>query len=202
VTNRQLVHVIDDDPALLHSVGLLLSTEGYGVKTYNCAEDFLQNTDENETGVVVTDVQMKGISGVELLSRMKDRGLHLPVVVISAYANIPLAVQAMKQGAIDLLEKPFRADVLMSSVKHAFARGAGAAESPEAQECLARFASLSTRENEVLDGLLRGQPNKIIAHEMGISQRTVEIHRANLMKKTQAGSLAELVRLALSVSRP
>jgi len=195
----QNVHVIDDDPALLDSVGLLLRTEGYAVKTYSSAEDFLEAIGPGDAGCIVTDVRMAGMSGLELLAKLKERGAFPPVIVITAHGDIPLAVQAMKQGAVDLLEKPFHADALLKAVGEAFSRGKKEQESEEAaQQNLARLYGLSAREKEVLEGLLRGQPNKIIAFELGISQRTVEIHRANLMKKTGAASLAELVRLALA----
>lgn len=196
----QLVHVVEDDPDVLHSIQLLLTAEGFAVKTYASAENFLDLVDATAQGCVVTDVRMPGISGVELLSKIKERGLATPVVVITAHGDIPLAVHAMKLGAVDLLEKPFRPDVLISSIRQALARRQGDQESETAQENLKRLSTLSARESDVLKGLLKGLPNKIIAHELGISPRTVEIHRANVMKKTRAGSLAELVRMALSVA--
>lgn len=200
MSGGQVVHVVEDDPDVLHSIQLLLTAEGFNVRTYASAENFLDLADATAQGCVVTDVRMPGMSGVELLSKIKERGLATPVVVITAHGDIPLAVHAMKLGAVDLLEKPFRPDVLISSIRQALVRRHGDHESETAQENLKRLSTLSARESDVLKGLLKGLPNKIIAHELGISPRTVEIHRANVMKKTRAGSLAELVRMALSVA--
>jgi two-component system response regulator FixJ len=138
------------------------------------------------------------MTGIELLLKVKNMGLSLPVVVISAHADVPLAVQAMKEGALDLLEKPFTDESLLSAVRQALAYDSGKrARDLQAQEIQRRLTTLTSRENEVLAALLRGQPNKIIAHELGISVRTVEVHRANVMAKMQAGSLPELVRMSL-----
>lgn len=200
MTAARLVHLIDDDVALLHSVGLLLKTEGYEVRTFRSAEEFLAAASPTGADVVVTDVNMAGISGIELLAKMKERELSMPVIVLTAYANVGLAVQAMKHGARDLLEKPFAAEDLLAAIGQAFAESAGEGVDGKLQALLDRFAGLSRREKEVLDGVLRGQANKLIAHELGISRRTVEIHRANLMRKTGAGSIAELVRLTLAVA--
>ncbi|HMK89792.1 MAG TPA: response regulator FixJ [Methylocystis sp.] len=199
MTSPRLVHVIEDDPGVLHSIELLLSAEGFEVKTYASAESFLEGIGSSLQGCVVTDVRMPGMSGVELLSKIKDRGLAAPVVVITGHGDIPLAVRAMKLGALDLLEKPFRPEDLISSIRQALSIRHAGREGDEALERQRRLATLSARESDVLKGLLKGLPNKIIAHELGISPRTVEIHRANVMKKTQAGSLAELVRMSLGV---
>lgn len=197
---KPIVHIVDDDPAVLHSLHMLLTAEGYEVKTYPCAEDFLKGARPAQASCLVTDVRMPGMSGVELLPKMKELALEMPVIVITAHGDVPLAVQAMKLGAVDLLEKPFQPDALLGAIEQALSRASGREANPKALENMARLATLSGRESEVLKGLLKGHPNKIIAHELGISQRTVEIHRANVMKKTRAGSLAELVRMALNVS--
>ena len=203
MTASQTVHVIDDDDALRDSVRLFLVNEGLEVKTYASAIDFLSGLAAAPTGCVVTDVRMPGMSGMELLAHLAERGAPLPVIVVTGHADVPLAVRAMKQGAVDLLEKPFRAEDLVGAVRRALASGRGPHpdEAEAAREANARRAALSARENEVLDRLIRGQPNKIIAYEMGISPRTVEVHRANVMKKTQAGSLSDLVRMFMSVER-
>jgi len=202
MSDQQIIHVIDDDDALRDSVRLLLANEGFKVKTYGSATDFLSALDYASTGCVVTDVRMPGVSGMELLAHIAAKGLALPVIVVTGHADVPLAVRAMKQGAVDLLEKPFQADELIGAIRRALAIGKDSHMSEtNVQEALARLATLSVRENEVLDRLIKGQPNKIIAYEMGISPRTVEVHRANVMKKTQAGSLSELVRMFLNVDR-
>jgi len=202
MSDQQIVHVIDDDDALRDSVRLLLVNEGFSVKTYGSATDFLAALDYAPIGCVVTDVRMPGVSGMEVLAHIAAKGLALPVIVVTGHADVPLAVRAMKQGAVDLLEKPFQADELIGAVRRALAIGKDSqTNETNVQEALARLATLSVRENEVLDRLIKGQPNKIIAYEMGISPRTVEVHRANVMKKTQAGSLSELVRMFLNVDR-
>jgi two-component system, LuxR family, response regulator FixJ len=202
MSDQEIVHVIDDDDALRDSVRLFLANEGLNVKTYASATEFLSALDSAAFGCVVTDVRMPGMSGMELLAHLASRSLALPVVVVTGHADVPLAVRAMKQGAVDLLEKPFRAEDLIGAVRRALVSGRGSqTNDAQTREAMARLATLSARENEVLDRLIRGQPNKIIAHEMGISPRTVEVHRANVMKKTQAGSLSELVRMFLNLER-
>jgi two-component system response regulator FixJ len=202
MSEQEIVHVIDDDDALRDSVRLFLANEGLNVKTYASATEFLSALDSAAFGCVVTDVRMPGMSGMELLAHLASRSLALPVVVVTGHADVPLAVRAMKQGAVDLLEKPFRAEDLIGAVRRALVSGRGSqTNDAQTREAMARLATLSARENEVLDRVIRGQPNKIIAHEMGISPRTVEVHRANVMKKTQAGSLSELVRMFLNLER-
>lgn len=154
----------------------------------------------DETGCVVTDVRMPDMSGFELLAKMKDRRLALPVIVITANADVPLAIQAMKQGAVDLLEKPFEEDALLDSIRHALTpNNSEQARAAEIAMILARRATLTGRESEVLAGLLEGQPNKAIAHELRIRVQTVEIHRANVMAKMGAASLSALLRMSLLV---
>ncbi len=202
MSDRQTVHVIDDDDALRDSVRMFLVNEGLSVRTYSSADEFLAELNALQPGCVVTDVRMPGMSGMELLSHIASRGLSLPVIVITGHADVPLAVRAMKQGAIDLLEKPFKAEELIGAIRRGLALGRDArTNGAPAEVARARRAMLSARESEVLDRLIRGQPNKIIAYEMGISPRTVEDHRANVMKKTQAGSLSELVRMFLNADR-
>jgi two-component system response regulator FixJ len=202
MSDQQIVYVIDDDDALRDSVRLFLVNEGLTVKTYGSANEFLAGLEALQSGCIVTDVRMPGMSGMELLAHIAARGLSLPVVVVTGHADVPLAVRAMKQGAIDLLEKPFKAEELIAAVRGGLALGKDARlNGGPAEVALARRAMLSVRENEVLDRLIKGQPNKIIAYEMGISPRTVEVHRANVMKKTQAGSLSELVRMFLNAER-
>lgn len=200
MSGAKIVHVIDDDPAVRDLLGLLLTTEDYAVRTHSSARDFLEQVERERAGCVVTDVRMPEMSGFDLLTEMRERRLALPVIVITAHADVPLAVQAMKAGAIDLLEKPFDDAALLASIQLAFERGCGAEEiSAEAQTVSERLATLTAREGEVLAGLLKGQSNKLIGHELGISVRTVEVHRASVMAKMHAGSLSELVRMSLLV---
>jgi two-component system response regulator FixJ len=196
-----IVHIIDDDPIVCNSIRLLLATEGIEGRTYVSADDFLKTITPDDYGCVVTDVRLPGMSGVELLTHLAARGVSLPVIVITGHADVPLAVHAMKQGAVDFMEKPFSDVSLIASVRKALERSESQPEQNEvAQEIRARLSNLTARERDVLDGLLNGKSNKQIAGELGISYRTVEIHRANLMKKTQAGSLPELVRMSITVA--
>ena len=200
MTGGQTVHVIDDDDALRDSIRLFLTTEGLDVRTYASALEFLTDLDTLPAGCVVTDVRMPGMSGMELLARISAHGRTMPVIVVTGHADVPLAVTAMKEGAVDLLEKPFEVEELMGSVRRALALGQDALQSDaNAEEARTRLAALSGRETEVLDRLVKGQPNKVIAYEMGISPRTVEVHRANVMRKTQAANLSELIRMFLNV---
>ena len=197
-----VVHVIDDDEALRDSLRMFLANEGLEVRTYASADAFLVALEPAQTGCVVTDVRMPGMSGMELLAKIAELKVALPVIVITGHADVPLAVEAMKKGAVDFLEKPFEGDVLIEAVRRALEVGRDSLENASTvQEAQVRLATLTARETEVLDRLVRGQPNKVIAFEMGISPRTVEVHRANVMKKTQAGSLSELVRMFLDVER-
>ncbi len=196
------VHVIDDDEALRDSIRMFLVNEGLEVKTYASADAFLADLGTATADCVVTDVRMPGMSGMDLLAEIARLGLALPVIVVTGHADVPLAVRAMKNGAVDLLEKPFQGDDLIEAVRRALAVGRNSQQSAlSAQEAHARLATLTAREMDVLDRLVLGQPNKIIGFEMGISPRTVEVHRANVMKKTRAGSLSELVRMFLNVER-
>jgi two-component system, LuxR family, response regulator FixJ len=196
----KIVHIIDDDPVVCNSIRLLLEIEGIEAMTYFSAAEFLSAIGPHDCGCVVTDVRLPGMSGVDLLALIAARGLKFPVIVITGQADVPLAVHAMKQGAVDFLEKPFGDAVLVASVRKALQRNFTAPGKDAAtHEVRARLASLTSRERDVLEGLVVGKSNKSIANELGISFRTVEIYRANLMKKTQAGSLPELVRMAISV---
>jgi two-component system, LuxR family, response regulator FixJ len=193
-----VVHVIDDDEALRESLAFLLGTARLAVRTYETATAFLDGLPRAEPGCIITDVRMPGISGVELLRRLKSLEAPFPVIVITGHGDVPLAVEAMKLGAVDFLEKPFEDDALVAAVQSALGRHEhDARHAAEKAEILERIASLSERERQVLDGLVAGNPNKTIAFDLGISPRTVEIYRANVMTKMKAKSLSELVRMAL-----
>src|SRR5579862_656208 len=195
-----IVHVIDDDEALRESLIFLLRTAEIEAKSYASAAAFLDALPLVGVTCVITDVRMPGLSGIDLLRRVKELGIEVPVIVITGHGDVPLAVEAMRYGAIDFLEKPFDDEILLQSVRTALRQQASAAKRQnERAEIEARLAALSPRERDVLDGLVAGRANKQIAFELGISPRTVEIYRANLMDKMQAGSLSDLVRMALIV---
>jgi two-component system response regulator FixJ len=193
-----LVHVVDDDDAVRDSLAALLAAAGLGVRTYASAPDFLSCLGELDRGCVVTDVQMPGMSGLELLSRLSDRASAFPVIVLTGLADVPMAVEALKNGAWDFIEKPFDSEVLLSAVRAALDRLTETrARTSSIADYSQRVASLSARERDVLAGLVAGSSNKEIARTLDISPRTVESYRANIMMKTQAGSLSELVRMVL-----
>ncbi len=199
-SDQPLVHVIDDDDAIRQSLAFLLSTAKIEVKTYPSASAFLEALPGLVPGCIITDVRMPGISGIELVRRLKELGVGAPVIVITGHGDVPLAVEAMKIGAADFLEKPFDDEVLLASVRSALKQqDAETKRRSERGEVESRLATLSSRERDVLGGLVAGRANKQIAFDLGISPRTVEIYRANLMNKMQAGSLSELVRMALVV---
>jgi len=193
------VHVVDDDEAIRDSFRFMLEANGLKVETYDSAEAFLDRAASVAPGWIVTDMRMGGLSGLDLLKAVKGRGLSgMPVIVMTGHGDVPLAVEAMRAGAVDFLEKPFSEERLLEALRLARAGVTeDAARAGERQEAARRYAILSGRERDVLDGLLAGHPNKTIAFDLGISARTVEIYRANLMTKMQAGSLSELIRLAL-----
>jgi two-component system response regulator FixJ len=197
------VHVVDDDEAVRHSLDFLLRSAQLEVRTYESAVAFLAALPTLRQGVVVTDVRMPGLDGVELVRRMKASSIDLPVIVITGHGDIKLAVEAMKAGAVDFLEKPFDDEVLLASIRSAVAgRAAPVVDDTVTRDLQNRLRGLSAREAEVLAGLIEGKPNKTIAFDLGISPRTVEIYRANLMTKMHARSLAELIRMALSAQPP
>jgi len=194
------VHVIDDDEASRQSLEFLLQTADIEVETYASAAAFLDRVAGIGASCIITDVRMPGMSGIDLLRRLKDLKIEAPVIVITGHGDIALAVEAMKIGATDFLEKPFDDEVLLASVRSALRqRDADEKRNAERAEVESRLAALSNRERDVLTGLVAGRANKQIAYELGISPRTVEIYRANLMNKMQAGSLSDLVRMALVV---
>jgi two-component system response regulator FixJ len=198
-----VVHVIDDDDAARHSLKFLVECAGYRVADYDSALAFLATLDAPggpAPGCIVTDVRMPDMSGLELVDRLKQEGVTEPVIVITGHADVPMAIQAMKAGVVDFIEKPFSDDAILSVIRDALDRRSLTAELDEEQRAAAaRLASLSQREREVLERLVEGKANKVIAFELGISVRTVEVYRANVMTKMQVKSLPQLVRVALGV---
>ena len=199
--DRPTVDVIDDDEAVRDSLALVLGSAGIAVRTHVSAAAFLAALPTEPADCIVTDVRMPGVSGIDLLRELRALGVHTPVIVMTGHGDVPLAVEAMKLGALEFLEKPFDDRALLDGVARARA-GASRQRDHDARvaEIMARVGSLSERERQVMDALVRGQPNKVIAYELGISPRTVEVYRANLMTKMQAASLSELVRMTLLAS--
>jgi two-component system, LuxR family, response regulator FixJ len=197
------VHIVDDDPAVRDSLAMLLQTAGMSVRVYDSAVALLSVASELDAGCILTDVRMPEIDGLMLQRQLVALNQRLAVVVMTGHADVPIAVQALKAGARDFLEKPFDDERLIGVVKEALAASRQARQVNEAAESIvARLATLTYREREVLDRLVAGQPNKTIAHELGTSPRTVEVQRARVMEKMGARSLAELLRMVLAVEPP
>ena len=198
MARRGTVYVIDDDEAMRDSLHFLLDSANFEVLLFETAQTFLDTLSTVEFGCVVSDIRMPGIDGIELLKRIKASRTALPVIIMTGHGDIPLAVEAMKLGAVDFLEKPFEDDRLVARVDAALQQGeTGARDHALTQDIVARLESLSQRERQVMDGLVAGLSNKMIAHDYNISPRTIEVYRANVMTKMQASSLSELVRLAI-----
>lgn len=193
------VHIVDDDDAIRDSLSLLLGAAGLAVATYPSAEAFLAATTEGP-GCILIDVRMPGMGGLDLQEELARRGRRIPVILMTGHADVPIAVKAMKAGAVDFVEKPFDEKAMLAAIQRAFSLGLETARAEaEGAEIGSRLAQLTPREHEVLDALVAGKPNKIIAYELSISPRTVEIHRARVMEKMEARTLSDLVRMALSV---
>lgn len=198
-TPAATIYVVDDDDAVRDSLQALLESRGFAAAAYDSAEAFLAAYRPGGATCALVDLRMEGMDGIALLERLRADGIRLPVVLITGHGDVPVAVRAMKAGAADFIEKPYSNETLLASIARVLdAETATTGMSPEAAEAASRIAQLTPREREVLDQLVLGHPNKIIAHHLDISPRTVEIHRANLMKKMQADSLSHLVRMALS----
>ena len=192
------VYVIDDDAAMRDSLNFLLDAANFEVALFETATNFLEVLPRLDFGCVISDIRMPGIDGIELLRRMKLLDSRFPIVIITGHGDVPLAVEAMKLGAVDFLEKPFEDDRLIGIIEAAIRQNEPAAKDEAVtQDIAARIESLSPRERQVMDGLIAGHSNKMIARNYDISPRTIEVYRANVMTKMQAGSLSELVRLAM-----
>jgi two-component system response regulator FixJ len=194
------VYVIDDDPAMRDSLDFLLGSAGFTVRLFDSAQIFLNELSRIDTGCVVTDIRMPGIDGIELLRQLNSASgvRKLPVIIMTGHGDVPLAVEAMKLGALDFLEKPFEDERLVNMIETALSQSdSGSKSETISDEMASRVASLTQRERQVMQGLVTGQSNKVIAREYDISPRTVEVYRANVMTKMQAGNLSELVRFAI-----
>jgi len=196
--HEAIIYVIDDDDAVRQSLEFLLKTAGITVRGFESAKAFLEILPEIHSGCIITDVRMPEVTGIDLLRRVKELELDIPVIVITGHGDVALAVEAMKIGAVDFLEKPFDDDLLLAAVRSALSSEADAAKrKAEHAEIHEKLAALSNRERQVLEGLVAGKANKMIAFDLGISPRTVEIYRANVMTKMAANSLSDLVRMAM-----
>lgn len=199
MSDDAVVHVVDDDEAVRESIAFLLGTAKVPVRVYASANDLLQVLPSIKKGCIVTDIRMPGMSGLELLARLKDLGLQTPVIVITGHGDVRLAVEAMKLGATEFLEKPFDDELLLAGVRSALATStAETNRKTDRAEMQRRLSTLSQRERQVLDGLVVGHPNKTIAFDLKISPRTVEVYRANAMAKMEASSLSDLIRMAFT----
>ncbi len=201
MTQSKIVHLVDDDEAVRDSLAALLETHGFEVATYPSGEAFLAACPSGAIGCLLTDIRMPEMDGLTLQERVAAGYPGLSVVIMTGHADVPLAVRAMKAGAIDFIEKPFPAPIMIDALERALADTARRHEAAPRldPELAGRLEALTPREREVLDGLVAGLPNKTIAYDLGISPRTVEIHRARVMEKMRAKSLSELVRLALQL---
>jgi two-component system response regulator FixJ len=195
---KPTVYVVDDDQAVRDGLKALLTVSGYQVEPFDSAESFLAAIDRGATGCAILDIRMPGMNGLELQRELKRRGMALPVVIVTGHGDVPLAVAALKAGAVDFIEKPFDSDALLASIEEALRRGAAAlAFAFDRDTVTTRVAQLTPREREVLDLVVAGHPNKVVADRLGIAVRTVEIHRARVMEKMQARNLSELIRMAI-----
>ncbi len=193
-----VVHIVDDEEPVRKSLAFMLTVSGFAVRMHDSATAFLAAAPSIQSGCLVTDLRMPDISGVELIRRLQERQAGIPSVVITGHGDVPMAVEAMKAGALDFIEKPFEDEVLIAAVERAAQELDKNATSGDIRAVLERLGQLSEREREVLSGVVAGHANKTIAYDLDISPRTVEVHRANVMTKMEARSLPELVRMALA----
>jgi len=192
----RIVHIVDDDEAVRQSLAFLLGSAGLTVRLYDSASAFLAGLSAVKSGCLVTDMRMPEMTGIELLQQLRAKACRLPAIVITGHGDVPLAVEAMKAGAVDFIEKPFDQETILHAVQAALERGFEG-EGRDDPAVAARLGTLSERERQVLEGLVAGHTNKTIAYDLGISPRTVEVYRANLMTKMGARSLSELIRMAI-----
>ena len=199
-TPAETVIVVDDDEAVRSSLRLLMKSVGLAVETYGSASDFLAAYNAAVPGCLVLDVRMPGMSGLELQEQLNLKGAIIPVIFVTGHGDVPMAVEAMQHGAFDFLQKPFRDQDLLDRIQRALASDReNRAQLTQKDQIRARLESLTPREREVLQLMTRGRPNKLMAADLGLSQRTIEIHRARVMEKMQAASLAQLVRMTLEL---
>lgn len=196
---NSIVYIVDDDQAIRHAMGLLLKSVGLQHQVFASADEFLETHTGNNDGCLVLDIRMPGLSGLELQQKLTEMDSSLPIIFITGHGDIPMAVDAIQKGAFDFIQKPFRDQELLDRISEALSTARKReVEREHKTDVQDRIATLTNREHEVLDLVVTGKPNKIIAHELGVSQRTIEIHRARVMEKMRAKSLAELVRMHMA----
>jgi FixJ family two-component response regulator len=199
---RQLVYVIDDDEAVRDSMGMLLESADLPYCCYASAERFIEEHDGSQRGCLVVDIRMPGMSGLELQQQLAQMGNSLPIIFITGHGDVPMAVEAMRQGAIDFLRKPVNEEIFLERIAHALDRESGSwHQKLDREQLRQRIDSLTEREHEVFLLVAEGLTNKVVASELNISERTVEVHRAQVMKKLDARTLAQLVRIHLQVEQ-
>jgi len=193
------VYIVDDDQAIRHAMELLMRSVGLGYEIFHSGDEFLESHDNDRAGCLVLDIRMPGLGGLELQEKLNELGSTLPIIFITGHGDVPMAVEAMQKGAVDFIQKPFRDQELLDRISVALKTDQERRSAREEQtEVRKRIERLTNRERQVLDLVVTGKPNKVIAYELGVSQRTVEIHRARVMEKMQARSLADLVRMHLA----
>jgi RNA polymerase sigma factor (sigma-70 family) len=198
-TSKSTVYIVDDDQAIRHAMELLMRSVGLDYEIFHSGDDFLSNHSNDRAGCLVLDIRMPGLGGLELQEKLNESGSTLPVIFITGHGDVPMAVEAMQKGAVDFIQKPFRDQELLDRIGEALKTDQERRSAREEKtEVLIRIEKLTNRERQVLDLVVTGKPNKVIAYELGVSQRTVEIHRARVMEKMQAKSLADLVRMHLA----
>jgi two-component system response regulator FixJ len=198
-SESKLVHLVDDDAAIRRSASFMLKISGYQVETYESGVDLLKEAGHLGQGCILLDIRMPAMDGLEVQQALHERGVGLPVIIMTGHGDVGLAVKAMKAGAVDFIEKPFDKETLIASLEEGFRRlSRKEATTDRKKDAQVRLQALTPREREVLDGLAQGLPNKTIAYDLGISPRTVEIHRANLMAKLEVRSLSEALRIAFA----
>jgi len=200
-SEQRVVHLVDDDAAIRRSIGFMLKTSGHRVESYESGTDLLKASSHLDQGCILLDIRMPGMDGLEVQQALQEKGVTLPVIIMTGHGDVTLAVKAMKAGAVDFIEKPFGKEALLGSLDEGYRRlYRKEATADRARDAAIRLQALTPRERDVLDGLGQGLPNKTIAYDLGISPRTVEIHRANLMTKLGVRSLSEALRIAFAAA--
>ncbi len=195
---KQKVYIVDDDVAVLDALSVLMNSAGINFEAYSSAEDFLEYFNANYSGCLLLDIRMPNMSGLQLQKVLNEKGIKIPIIFVTGHGDVPMAVQAMKKGAWGFLEKPFNDEILIDDINRAFAMNAASRHAEKQQKTIAnRIKQLTPRENEIMKKIVSGAHNKTIAFDLGLSQRTVELHRSHIMQKMRARSLAQLVRMSL-----